>query len=234
MRHRSLLLAALGTALLATALATFASAEIDALSLLPQPADEPRDTAPYKIVVEAAAGQAERRYGLGSRTIGRAALDLQSAGSLVNGLRGVFSARLDATDPQDSRISGVVLSLREAYMTWQGDTGATVVEFGRINLRSGPGYGFNPTDFFRDNALRTITTANPFSLRENRLGTVMLRGQHIWDGAALSLALAPEISARRSDAGLSADWGATNGRGRALLSLSSRIRDIASGQLLLF
>jgi hypothetical protein len=40
-----------------------------------------------------------------------------------------------------------VNSLREAYLSWQPEGGNMVMEFGRINLRYGPGYGYNPTDF---------------------------------------------------------------------------------------
>ena len=45
-----------------------------------------------------------------------------------------------------------------------------VLTFGPpFNLRFGPGYGYNPTDFFRDGSLRVLTTADPFALHEIRL-----------------------------------------------------------------
>ena len=55
-------------------------------------------------------------------------------------------------------------SLREAYLSWQPASGASILEAGRINLRYGPGYGYYPTDFFRDGSLRTSTTADPLAL----------------------------------------------------------------------
>ena len=57
------------------------------------------------------------------------------------------------------------------------DTVATCIEVltGRINVRNGAALGYNPTDFFRSGALRSVVSIDPNSLRENRLGTVMLR-----------------------------------------------------------
>ena len=62
-------------------------------------------------------------------------------------------------------------------LCWQPEGGSSIFDFGRINVRGGPGYGYNPTDFFRDGSLRVITSADPFALRQNRMGSVMLRAQ---------------------------------------------------------
>ena len=91
-----------------------------------------------------------------------------------------------------------VNSLRAAYLSWQPEAGNTIFELGRVNLRYGPGYGCNPTDFFRDGSLRTRTTANPFALRENRLGNVMFRAQRLWTGGSLSEAYSPKSADRPS------------------------------------
>ena len=100
----------------------------------------------------------------------RVSVDFSHSARLAPGWRAVISDRLDHVHPTDAGADATVNSLREAYLSWQPDGGNTVVELGRINLRYGPGYGYNPTDFFRDGSLRVLTTANPFALRENRTG----------------------------------------------------------------
>ena len=119
-----------------------------------------------RIFVEAAVGNASQRYSLGSRSIARGSLDFFHTARLGSGLRAVFSDRLDQIHPHDAGASETVNSLREAYLSWQPENGQTVVDFGRVNLRYGPGYGYNPTDFFRDGSVRVLTTADPFALRE--------------------------------------------------------------------
>ncbi len=83
--------------------------------------------------------------------------------------------------------------LREAYLTWEPAT-RTYIEIGRINLRSGVALGYNPTDFFRARTLLDQATADPAALRENRLGTVMLRTQHIADWGTVAFAYAPKLA----------------------------------------
>jgi hypothetical protein len=83
--------------------------------------------------------------------------------------------------------------LREAYLTWRNDRGL-FVETGRINLRSGVAEGFNPTDYFKARAVVEPTSADPTVLREDRLGTVMLLGEAVWSGSALTLAVAPKLA----------------------------------------
>ncbi|EGJ09741.1 hypothetical protein RBXJA2T_05398 [Rubrivivax benzoatilyticus JA2 = ATCC BAA-35] len=201
--------------------------DLDALALEAEPeAPAAADAgSASKLFVEAAAGRADQRYGLGSRSIGRATLDWRDGRRWSPALQSVLSLRLDATRPSDERVSNPVLSLREAYVGWQADGARSALEFGRINLREGPGYGYNPSDFFRDQALRTITTVNPFTLRENRLGSVMLRGQHLWQDVALEAAFSPKLEDEASDHRFSADWGATNHRDRGQIVLGTRFSE---------
>jgi hypothetical protein len=223
-----------GPILLALAVvAQAADADADALALQPEPSTE-QASAATKLFIEGAVGRADRRYGMGTRATGRAAIDVRHTGRLSPSVQTTLSARVDATDPADPEINGAVLSLREAFVSWQDEAAAHVVEVGRINLREGPAYGYNPTDFFRDNALRTITTANPFSLRENRLGTVMLRGQRLWPEGSVALAYSPGLDTGRSTQGFSADLGATNPRDRAVLSLGTRVSDKVNTALLVY
>lgn len=219
--------------LLFTAACAVPASDLDALALESAPVQE-QGAATKRLVFEAAAGAAEQRYGLGSRSISRLSFDAYSSSGFAEGLRGLVSARLDTTQPKDPRVDSPVLSLREAFLGWQDDSASTVLEFGRISLRNGPAYGFNPTDFLRDGALRTVVTVNPLAQRENRLGSVMLRAQRLWAGGGLSLAHSPKLESRRSGRGPDFDWGATNNRSRGVATLSARFGDRANSQVLLY
>ena len=187
-----------------------------------------------KLFVEAALGTAPQRYEAGSRSLRRASLDLFYASKFGDNWRVVFSNRVDHIRPKDPGVDDTLNSLREAYVSWEGDGGNTVVDLGRINLRYGPAYGYNPTDFFRDGALRSITSVNPFSLRENRLGTVALRAQRLWQGGSLALVVSPKLANESSGQAFSLDLGATNNRSRGLLTANQQFSDRVSGQVLLY
>ena len=225
------LLASLLTAL-AAGPALAATDDTDALALEAAPAAPAASTSkPLRVFGEVAVGRIDQRGGQPALDSRRASLDLVGSLSLAPGWRAVLSNRLDHILPDDSGKGDTINSLREAYVSWQQDGGGLIVEFGRINLRQGPAYGYNPTDYFRTGAVRAATTADPFALRENRLGTVMLRAQRLWAGDALTLALAPKLADAPSNEGSSLDLGATNDRQRALLAWSHKFSDKFSGQL---
>lgn len=208
--------------------------ESDALSLESAPEAAPQAARDTKLFIEAAIGNASQRYLPESRDIGRVSLDFSHSRRLAPGLRAVLSDRLDQIHPRDAGADETVNSLREAYLSWQPEGENTVLEFGRINLRYGPGYGYNPTDFFRDGSLRALTTADPFALRENRLGTVMLRAQRLWSDGSLSIALSPKLADRPSTDGWSLDLGSTNNRDRALVALGTQLSQRVSSQILVY
>lgn len=222
------------TALIQFAPAWGADAELDALSLESAPAAAPQASRNAKLFVEGAVGDASQRYQTNSRDIWRASMDFSYSARLAQGVRGVVSDRLDHIYPTDAGADASVNSLREAYLSWQPEGANTIVELGRINLRHGPAYGYNPTDFFRDGSLRTLTTANPFALRENRLGTVMVRGQHLWSGGSLSIAYSPKMAEQPSADGWSLDLGSTNNRDRTLLALNTQFSQTVSSQWLAY
>ncbi|MBK9237036.1 MAG: hypothetical protein IPO19_13975 [Rhodoferax sp.] len=231
---RSLQCSIVALALIQVVPAYAQDAELDALNLQSAPqAAAPVARGP-KIFLEGAFGNASQRYQSGSRDIGRVSLDFSHSARLAADWRAVISDRVDAVHPTDDGADAVVNSLREAYLSWQPQGGNTTIEFGRINLRYGPGYGYNPTDFFRDGSLRVLTTANPFALRENRLGTVMLRAQHLWNNGSLSAAYSPKLADRPSSSGWSADLGATNNRDRALIALGTQFSQRVSSQVLAY
>lgn len=211
-----------------------ADAELDALVLESAPEVSPEATRATKLFVEGAVGQASQRYLPERRNIGRASIDFSHSAGLAPGLRAVVSNRLDYFDPAIAGADAGVNSLREAYLSWQAEGGNTILELGRINLRYGPAYGYNPTDFFRDGSLRVLTSADPFALRENRLGTVMLRGQYLWANGALSLAVSPKLADAPSSVGWNLDFGSTNNRDRYLMSLSTQFSQRVNSQVLLY
>ena len=213
-----------------------ADVESDALSLEAAPEAPAKGARDTKIFIEGTVGNASQRYVPESRNIGRASLDFSHTARLSPGLRAVVSDRIDHIYPADAGADAdaTVNSLREAYLSWQPDADNTIVELGRVNLRYGPGYGYNPTDFFRDGSLRTRTTANPFALRENRLGTVMLRAQRLWAEGSLSVAYSPKLADHPNADGWSLDLGSTNNRNRALVALSTQFSLSLSSQVLLY
>ena len=211
-----------------------ADAEVDALSLESAPEAAPQADRDTKLFIEGAIGNASQRYLPESRDIRRVSLDFSHSARLAPGLRSVISDRVDHISSRDAGADETVNSLREAYLSWQPEGASTVVEFGRINLRYGPGYGYNPTDFFRDGSLRVLTSADPFSLRENRLGTVMLRAQRLWTDGSLSLAYSPKLADHPSPDGWSLDLGSTNNRDRALIALGSQFSPTVSSQVLVY
>ena len=208
--------------------------DADALALPGAPVQSTREASTTRLFVEGAVGAVQPDSQAGWRGQERASIDLSTSFRLAPQWRAVLSDRLDATHPAGFGEEPTVNSLREAYVSWQQADGATLVDLGRVNLRYGPAYGYNPTDFLRDNTLRTITTANPLSLREDRLGTFMLRGQHLWGESALSIAYAPKLANGPSSQGESIDAGATNNRDRALVSFSRRLTDRVGTQFLAY
>jgi hypothetical protein len=206
----------------------------DPLALTSAPVEKVDVQSNLKIYIEGAIGSSNQRYQAGSVDLRRASFDLDYSARLGPGLRFVLSDRVDNIHPVASGDDEAVNSLREAYLSWQPEGGVNIVDVGRVNLRFGPGYGYNPTDFFRDGSLRTVTTANPFALRENRLGTVILRGQRLWTGGSLSVAFSPKLATRPSTHGWSLDLGATNNRDRGVLVLGTKFSESVSTQLLAY
>ena len=85
--------------------------------------------------------------------------------------------------------------LREVYLSLQIGT-RSYLDVGRVNLKSGVALGFNPTDFFKTRAVTEPLSADPTALREDRLGTVMLRAQRVLDRGSVMLVYAPQLKSR--------------------------------------
>jgi hypothetical protein len=210
--------------------------ELDALALTSAPEADSAATAPQstKLSIEGMFGSANQRYSDTERQIGRASLDFSHSARLAPAWSATISDRIDHSYPSDANVDATVNSLREAYLSWQPGGGDLVVEIGRINLRYGSGYGYNPTDFFRDGSLRTVTSTNPLAWRESRLGSVMLRGQQLWTGGSLSVAYSPSLVDRPNQSGWSPDLGSTNNRDRMVVALDTQFSQGVSSQLLAY
>jgi len=211
-RARRLLL--LGLALAAgAALADPPADEDKDLDLIPKPAQVPVGAgadaaapagATRKLYIEFAATQAWARTGLAvafpppqpSDWEERLLFDARTEWHVGSDVSLTYSGRLNvrAEDRLDfPSHENVTNDLREAYASWE-PLERVFVDAGRINVKSGVGLGFNPTDFFKTRAVVEPLSADPVVLREDRLGTLMLRAQRIWAGGSLTAAYAPAVA----------------------------------------
>ncbi|HNU10167.1 MAG TPA: hypothetical protein PKJ45_02250 [Rubrivivax sp.] len=191
--------------------------------------------APSHLTIELALGNDRRRFDLATQDTARASIDWVYRQKLGAGTRLVVSDRIDFLRPHDARGGEhLVNSLREAYVGWTDEEGNLALDFGRVNIRSGPAYGYNPTDFFRGGSLRSMPTADPVALRANRMGTVVLRAQSLWRNGSLTVNLSPELRDGPSTDPWSLDLGSTNAADRALVTLATQWSDRLNTQLHVF
>jgi hypothetical protein len=94
--------------------------------------------------------------------------------------------------------------------------------------------GFNPTDWFKADALRSIVNPDPAVLRENRQGSVVIQVQQLWSAASLAAAFSPRLARSADSATFALNAGATNPNNRYLLAGSYRFSDRMNPQLLLY
>ncbi|AOY00788.1 hypothetical protein [Jeongeupia sp. USM3] len=212
-------------------LAGAAAADDDAaLQLADQTADQVEAARDWRFLAELAGADAQYRVGE-QPAEARLSLDGRIDRRFHDDWRFVFADRIDLRSSGGHQTS--VNMLKEAYLGWQPRT-ELLLDLGRINTRYGAGFGYNPTDFFKVGALRSVTSVNPASLRENRLGSVMLRGQTLWDGGSLTAMYSPKLADTPSDDAFSLDLGASNPQDRWLLALSHSFGDNLNPQWLLY
>ncbi len=206
------------------------SDDADALTLQSESAAEPAGQTPLRVALEVSVGRVDQRNDASTQDGRRVSIDLRYSTRLTEAWRLALSDRVDDTHPAPFGQGSTSNSAREAYLAWQAPGGSTTLDLGRINLRQGPAFGYNPTDHFRAGALRTITTADPVALREMRMGTVMLRLGQLWSGGGASVVLVPKLASGPDQRAGSLDLGATNARHRAVLAVDTRVSDRISGQ----
>ncbi|HTT11906.1 MAG TPA: hypothetical protein VMG60_13515 [Burkholderiaceae bacterium] len=147
--------------------------------------------------------------------------------------RVAFADRFDAWWQQEPSRQYNVNTLQEAYLSWLPRPDR-IADLGSINTRYGVAYAYNPTDFFRTDAVRATVSADPAVQRENRLGTVAVRGQALWTGGSLTALYSPKLADHPNNGALDPDLGATNGSNRWLVAVSQQLSDQFNPQWLLF
>jgi len=215
MTVRMRLLPLIGAALIGAAAAQQKPDENSDLELIPKAAQAPAPAsnaegsaptaAPGKIYLENAFTQSWQQSGLvpipppqPPDWQERLLLDVRKDWRLASTVTLAYSGRVNLRAGQDLSFpshENATNDLREAYASWE-PLERTYVDAGRINLKSGVALGFNPTDFFRTRAVVEPLSVDPVVLREDRLGTLMVRTQRIWAGASLTAAFAPAAASR--------------------------------------
>lgn len=210
-----------------------ADADDSALLLADQTTTTQAKARDWQWSVEAAVGEAGQRYDLGSVSTQRLSMDLQVDTKIADHWRGVLSNQLDQRWTRRFDDGRTTNTLKEAYLSWQ-PAPEIAWDLGRINARYGVASGYNPTDYFRAGANRSIIAIDPASLKKNRQGSVMLRGQTLWNEGALTAILSPHLADQATDASFGLDLGATNRQDRWLLAVSHTLGDGITPQWLLY
>nr|WP_321851022.1 hypothetical protein [Burkholderia diffusa] len=202
------------------------AADAAALALADQPAATPPDTAkPWKLNVQDALRASRYRDG-GEAGRNQLSIEFEYGQWLTPSFAAHFSMRFDRFDPLGtSRTSSRDVTLvKEAYASWRASP-AFVVDAGRVNERLGAAIGYNPTDFFRAGAVSLDVPPDPDSRHTNRLGTVGLRAQRVWETGSLAALLSPRLERRSvpGDPAAASDLQRTNGVDRWMLVASQRL-----------
>lgn len=187
----------------------------------------------WTLNVEAGAESSERWDGTSSIRY-RYALDGRVDYRVLPNLRTVVAGRVERTAEAPLSQYRTRSNLKEAYLSWQ-PTASEVLDAGRINPRFGVAVGFNPTDFFKAGAVVT-TSPDPESRRTNRLGSILLQAQHLWESGSVSILLSPRLATPREPGAPEADdaLSKTNGISRWLWTGSQQIGTTLCPQWLIY
>jgi len=217
------------------AAASDASADdLDALSLADKSPEPPVQPPPqWRLFVEGAGGAGKLRASDADFGILRGSVDFRLDVKLAPELRAVFSDRMDLVDSDGVPPGENLNTVREAYLSW-ARRDDQIFDLGRVNIRNGAAMGFNPTDWFKANALRAIVNPDPAVLRENRQGTVVVQAQQLWSEASLTAAFSPRLARSSDSATFALNAGATNPSNRYLVAGSYKVGDTFSPQMLIY
>jgi hypothetical protein len=208
-------------------------ADLDALDLADKTATTTAPAQDWRLLLQAAGMHVEPRYTRPDINGERLSADFALDTALSASSRFVVQDRLDWTWPAHGQPAEKVNMLKELYATWSAKQDL-ILDAGRINARYGVATAYNPTDFLRAGANRSIVSLSPSDLRDNRLGSAMLRAQSLWSGASATAIYVPKLASAPSSAPFSADLGATNGTQRWLVAVSPAFGNGFNPQVLLF
>ncbi|HYK10250.1 MAG TPA: outer membrane lipoprotein-sorting protein [Gemmatimonadales bacterium] len=158
----------------------------------------------------------------------RSSVDAMGRWQLPDQLTLVLSGRLNVIEDHGV-VSG--FDLREGYVSW-APLHESYLEVGRINVHDGVALGFNPTDYFRSRTLIAQVSVDPSVRRDDRLGVLMVRAEHLWTGGEVSLTFAPRLQAPApipigEDAGWSPEFDHTNGADRVLATAGADVAGLS-------
>jgi hypothetical protein len=176
--------------------------------------------------------------GVPSRWGNRVSFDGLDQWTLARGLTVTASDRLSiaSADGIGFPNESVRNDIRELYATYEVAP-QTFVEAGRINVRYGTAYGYNPTDFFRARTSVAQSSSDPGAQRLNRLGTVMVRAQRFFDTGAVEILYAPKLHSPVPIGGLAGPFDPkfdqTNGSDRVAAAYSFELEEF-SPQVLVY
>ena len=207
--------------------------DLQALQLADQFSAQPAAPSNWRAFIEGSVGGAVLRSTDTFQAEQRASLDVRYDDTFAPGWRAVFSDRLDAYNPAQKPFETAINTIRESYLSWQAQTDL-LFDLGRINERNGVALGYNPTDYFKSNAVRSAVSVDPNSLKENRQGSVMLRAQKLSDNGSVTLLYSPRLEQTPSYADFNPDLAATNSNNRWLLSYSPKFSNEFNPKLLIF
>jgi hypothetical protein len=196
----------------------------------PQLTEQARD---WRIFLEGAYDVFSKPDVNGAFQSSRLSLDIHYDGSLTPDWRLVMADRVDADFPKQETQENDINTLKDAYLSWQVRQ-STILDLGRINVRNGVAFGYNPTDYFGVEAVRSVVSIDPESLRDNRQGSVMFRQQSLWSTGSVTTLYSPKISDHANNGGFDPDWGATNNEARWLVAISQKIGSTTNPQLLFY
>lgn len=225
--------ATLGLLVLAGTAAAAEDADEAALTLADQTRTEAKPPSDWRLSAEGAFVESVPRAGGDPVHAQRVSFDTLYDHRFAPSWRFVFADRVDVAWRGAPTYDDSINTLKETYVSWQPQADR-LLDLGRLNLRYGVATGYNPTDFLRAGAVRSVVSVLPASLRENRLGTAMLRGQQLWSSGSLSALYAPKLADRSNDSPFSPDFGATNDQDRWLFALSQKLADDFNPQFLLY
>ncbi len=202
----------------------------DPFALVPQ-ADASDSGEAIGLQLAFARDQFDRRAGAAPASQHRIDADLRHEWTPAPGWKLGLSDRLEQI--RSGAVDQTRNALRELYAS-RALGSAGFVDLGRIHWRNGVASGYNPSDFLKRGAAIAQTTQNPQTLRENRLGTVMLRAQAIAAGGSMQMALIPDLADRTSTAATAPAWDRTNGARAALVKLAPTLDERTSLDVLAY